>query len=157
LLKNLKYNPNVRQKSVRKKTASRICAIQVLYSSMLKKCSIQDSIEDYFCLYQNYILTQLEIKTIHLELFHDILSNIEINLELIDNFISNNLSDKWKIERLSLIELCIFRLSIYELCISQKFDRKTIINEYISMFEIFYGDVSFANAFLDNISKKKIN
>ena len=156
MLKNKKYNVNVRQESVRKKTAARICAVQVLYSSIIGKISIQEAISNFQCFYQEFILNQLDIKKIDLDLFNEILINVEKNIKLIDKIISENLSENWDIDRLSLTELSIFRLSVYELCISLKFDKKTIINEYVSMFGAFSSNVSFANGFLDNISKKKI-
>ena len=153
----LNTNGNVRQSSVRKKTASRICAVQVLYSCLFRYGSLQNKIEDFLCFYQNYILSELEIKNIELELFYEILTNVEKHKKTIDNIISDNLSNKWKIDRLSFIELCVLRLSVYEMCISKQFNVKTIINEYIGIFEVFCGDVSFANAILDRLSKVKIN
>ena len=153
----LNTSGNVRQRSVRKKTASRICAVQVLYSCLFGCSSLQNKSEEFLCFYQNYILNELEIKNIDLELFYEILTNVEKHEETIDNIISDNLSNKWKFERLSFIELCVLRLSVYEMCISKQFKVKTIINEYISIFEVFCGDVSFANAILDRFSKVKIN
>ena len=156
MLKIKKYNLNVRQLSVRKKTAARICAVQVLYSSMIGNISIQEAINNFQSFYQEYILNELNIKKIDLDLFNEILFNVEKNKKLIDKFISENLAQNWAFDRLSLTELSIFRLSVYELCISLKFDKKTIINEYVSMFGVFSSNVSFANGFLDNISKKEI-
>ena len=156
MLKIKKYNLNVRQLSVRKKTAARICAVQVLYSSMIGNISIQEAINNFQSFYQEYILNELEIKKIDLDLFNEILFNVEKNKKLIDKFISENLAQNWAFDRLSLTELSIFRLSVYELCISLKFDKKTIINEYVSMIGAFSSNVSFANGFLDNISKKEL-
>ncbi len=156
MLKIKKNNLNVRQLSVRKKTAARICAVQVLYSSMIGNISIQEAINNFQSFYQEYILNELNIKKIDLDLFNEILFNVEKNKKLIDKFISENLAQNWAFDRLSLTELSIFRLSVYELCISLKFDKKTIINEYVSMFGVFSSNVSFANGFLDNISKKEI-
>ncbi len=156
MLKNKKYNLNVRQESVRKKTAARICAIQVLYSSIIGKISIQEAISNFQCFYLEFILNELNIKNIDLDLFHEILTNVEKNKKLIDKTISENLTKNWGIDRLSLTELSIFRLSVYELCISLKFEKKTIINEYVSMIGAFSSNVSFANGFLDNISKKEL-
>ena len=156
MLKIKKNNLNVRQLSVRKKTAARICAVQVLYSSMIGNISIQEAINNFQSFYQEYILNELNIKKIDLDLFNEILFNVEKNKKLIDKFISENLAQNWAFDRLSLTELSIFRLSVYELCISLKFDKKTIINEYVSMIGAFSSNVSFANGFLDNISKKEL-
>jgi Transcription termination factor len=74
----------------------------------------------------------------------------------IDFLISKNLSDNWKINRLSINELNILRLSLFEMFVDKIFDKKTIINEYVSIFDVFSGNIDFANGFLDMISKKKL-
>ena len=155
MLKIKKNNLNVRQLSVRKKTAARICAVQVLYSSMIGNISIQEAINNFQSFYQEYILNELNIKKIDLDLFNEILFNVEKNKKLIDKFISENLAQNWAFDRLSLTELSIFRLSVYELCISLKFDKKTIINEYVSLFNNFCGEPDFANGFLNNVLKSE--
>ena len=154
MLSKLQNKTNIRPKSVRKKTAARIAAVQVLYLSMINKLDIKRAIHDYITNYQKFILTELNIKNIDLDLFEEIVFYVDKNFKKIDLFVSDNLSDKWKVERLSLIELNIIRLSVYELCVSSRFESKTIINEYISIFESFSGNVDFANGILDNMSKQ---
>ena len=156
MLSKLQNKTNIRPKSVRKKTAARIAAVQVLYLSMINKLDIKRAIHDYITNYQKFILTELNIKNIDLDLFEEIVFYVDKNFKKIDLFVSDNLSDKWKVERLSLIELNIIRLSVYELCVSSRFESKTIINEYISIFESFSGNVDFANGILDNISKQTL-
>ena len=156
MLSKLKQKNNIRVKSVRKKTAARIAAVQVLYISKINEIDILSAKHDYLTNYQKFILTELAIKNIDIDLLNEIILYVENNIKKIDIFISDNLSNKWKIERLSLTELNIIRLSVYELCVSSRFDSKTIINEYISIFESFSGNVDFANGILDNISKQTL-
>ena len=52
-------------------------------------------------------------------------------------------------------ELNILRLSIFELKFFKKFDKKTIINEYVSLFNNFCGEPDFANGFLNNVLKSE--
>ena len=156
MLSKLKQKNNIRVKSVRKKTAARIAAVQVLYISKINEIDILSAKHDYLTNYQKFILTELAIKNIDIDLLNEIILYVENNIKKIDSFISDNLSNKWKIERLSLTELNIIRLSVYELCVSSRFDSKTIINEYISIFESFSGDVDFANGILDNIAKQRL-
>ena len=66
---------------------------------------------------------------------------------------SQNLSNDWKIERLGTNELNILRLSVFELKFLKKFDSKTIINEYVSLFNNFCGEADFANGFLNSVLK----
>ena len=156
MLSKLKQKNNIRVKSVRKKTAARIAAVQVLYISKINEIDILSAKHDYLTNYQKFILTELAIKNIDIDLLNEIILYVENNIKKIDIFISDNLSNKWKIERLSLTELNIIRLSVYELCVSSRFDSKTIINEYISIFESFSGNVDFANGILDNIAKQTL-
>ena len=143
---------NIRQLSIRKKTASRICAVQVLYESSFSLNNIDHIIKNYFENYLNPILLDLSIKKIDEDLFYTIIKGVNININRIDEIITKNLSNKWSLERLSKTETSVFRLAVYELLFEQMYSNKTIINEYISIFEVFGGNTSFANGILDNIS-----
>jgi len=146
---------NIRQLSIRKKTASRICAVQVLYESSFCLNNIDFIIKSYFENYLNTILLDLNIKNIDEDLFYSIIKGVNENNLKIDEIITENLSEKWSLERLSKTEISVFRLAVYELCYEQMFCKKTVINEYISIFEAFGGNTDFANGILENISQNK--
>ena len=149
-----KYNHNTRPQSVRKKTASRICAVQVLYSSIAGEKDLDIAKKTFIDNYLIFVLKELEINNLEKKLFDELLDKTTKNSKLIDNLISSHLSKEWKLERLSVTELCILRLAVYELRISKIFDKKTIINEYVSIFNSFCGKTDFPNAFLDKVSSK---
>jgi len=153
-LKNINKK-NIRQLSVRKKTASRICAVQVLYESSFCLNNIDFIIKSYFQNYLHTILLDLNIKNIDEDLFYSIIKGVDENNFKIDEIITENLSEKWSLERLSKTEILVFRLAVYELCYEQMFSKKTVINEYISIFEAFGGNTDFANGILENISQNK--
>ena len=153
-LKNINKN-NIRQLSVRKKTASRICAVQVLYESSFCLNNIDYIIKYFFENYLNPILLDLNIKKIDEDLFYSIIKGANENNLKIEKIITENLSEKWSLERLSKTEISVFRLAVYELCYEQMFSKKTVINEYISIFEAFGGNTEFANGILENISQNK--
>ena len=142
---------NLRQKSVRKKTASRIAAIQVLYICNFNKETLKNSISIFEKNYKMYLLEELEIHEFDITLFYDLLNNYEVYKFQIDEIINNHLSKDWKIQRLGINELDILRLSVFELCFLKKFDNKTIINEYVSIFNNFCGNPDFASGFLNKI------
>ena len=73
---------------------------------------------------------------------------------IIDEIISKNLSKNWSINRLSETEKSVLRLATYELLFERKFNKITIINEYISIIRVFGGSPDFANGILENISKE---
>ena len=74
-----------------------------------------------------------------------------------DLIISEKLSVNWTINRLSETEKTVLRLATYELLFETKFKKITIINEYISIIEVFGGSPDFANGILENISKDSMN
>jgi N utilization substance protein B len=151
---NLTIKENLRHVSIRKKTASRICSTQVLYSFSFSSENIDLFIDTYLDNYLSIILKQLNLKKIDYELFYTIIKGVCDNLIQIDDIISKNLSKKWSIDRLSKTEKSILRLATYELLFEKKFKKLTIINEYISIIDVFCGDTNFANGILDNISKE---
>ena len=146
---------NIRHKSIRKKTASRIAAIQILYLHQFNDQPLLESISTYETHYKKFLLKKLNIKELDSNLLSDLLENFDKNTDTFDKIIKKNLSKDWKIGRLGTNELNILRLSIFELKFFKKFDKKTIINEYVSLFNNFCGDPDFANGFLNNVLKSK--
>ena len=146
---------NIRHKSIRKKTASRIAAIQILYLHQFNDQPLDESISTYELHYKKFLLEKLDIKELDTNLLSDLLENFDKNTDAYDTIIEKNLSKDWKIGRLGKNELNILRLSIFELKFFKKFDKKTIINEYVSLFNNFCGEPDFANGFLNNVSKSE--
>ena len=146
---------NIRHKSIRKKTASRIAAIQILYLHQFNDQPLFESISTYELHYKKFLLEKLDIKELDTNLLSDLLENFDKNTDAYDTIIEKNLSKDWKIARLGKNELNILRLSIFELKFFKKFDKKTIINEYVSLFNNFCGEPNFANGFLNNVLKSE--
>ena len=146
---------NIRHKSIRKKTASRIAAIQILYLHQYNDQPLFESISIYELHYKKFLLEKLDIKELDANLLSDLLENFDKNTDAYDTIIEKNLSKDWKIARLGKNELNILRLSIFELKFFKKFDKKTIINEYVSLFNNFCGEPDFANGFLNNVLKSE--
>ena len=146
---------NIRHKSIRKKTASRIAAIQILYLHQFNDQPLFESISIYELNYKKFLLEKLDIKELDTNLLLDLLENFDKNTDAYDTIIEKNLSKDWKIARLGKNELNILRLSIFELKFFKKFDKKTIINEYVSLFNNFCGEPDFANGFLNNVLKSE--
>ena len=146
---------NIRHKSIRKKTASRIAAIQILYLHQFNDQPLFESISIYELHYKKFLLEKLDIKELDTNLLSDLLDNFDKNTDAYDTIIEKNLSKDWKIARLGKNELNILRLSIFELKFFKKFDNKTIINEYVSLFKNFCGEPDFVNGFLNSILKNE--
>ena len=144
---------NLRHISIRKKTASRICSTQVLYGASFFNCDIDILIKSYIENYLPSILKELELKELDYELLNNIIKGVYNNITKIDKIISEKLSKNWTIDRLSETEKSVLRLATYELLFETKFKKLTIINEYISIIDVFGGSPDFANGILENISR----
>ena len=149
-----KTKENLRHISIRKKTASRIFSTQVLYGASFSNCDIEILIKSYSDHYLPSILEELELKDLDNELLKTIIRGVYKNILKIDEIISKKLSKNWSIDRLSKTEKSILRLATFELLFEKKFKKLTIINEYISIIEVFGGSPDFANGILENISKE---
>ena len=149
-----KFKENVRHVSIRKKTASRICSTQVLYGVSFSNYDIDVLINSYVVNYLPSILEELKLKDLDYELFNTIIKGVYKNILKIDEIISKKLSNNWSIDRLSETEKSVLRLATYELLFERKFKKLTLINEYISIIEVFGGSPDFANGILENISKE---
>ena len=149
-----KFKENVRHVSIRKKTASRICSTQVLYGATFSNYDIDVFINSYVVNYLPSILEELKLKDLDYELLNTIIKGVYKNILKIDEIISKKLSKNWSIERLSETEKSVLRLATYELLFERKFKKLTLINEYISIIEVFGGNPDFANGILENISKE---
>ena len=155
-MNDTKYNlkENLRHISIRKKTASRICSTQVLYGASYSNCDIDVLINSYLSNYLPKILKELNLKDLDYELLNTIIKGVYNNILKIDEIISKKLSKNWSLDRLSQTEKSVLRLATYELIFEKKFKKLTIINEYISIIEVFGGSPDFANGILENISKE---
>ena len=149
----IKLIDNIRHKSVRKKTGSRIAAIQILYLHHFNDQPLDNSILTFNKYYKKFLLEKLEIKELDHNLLHILLKNFDKKKCSYDSIIQKHLSNDWKIERLGTNELNILRLSVFELKFLKQYDYKTIINEYVSLFNNFCGEPDFANGFLNSVLK----
>tara|TARA_B100001059_G_scaffold143352_1_gene143352 strand:- start:250 stop:741 length:492 start_codon:yes stop_codon:yes gene_type:complete len=153
----LNTKDNIRHVSIIKKTASRICATQVLYGTSFVETDIDFLIKSYTENYLPSILIELGISQIDNDLLISITNGVFENRLSIDEIISEHLSEKWSFNRLSETEKSVLRLATYELCFVKRFNKITIINEYISIIESFGGNPNFANGILEKISQFKLN
>ena len=129
---------------------SREKAMKLIFSTMLTKESHGEAIETFVDNYEG------NIKEIDLEYIKEVLKGVEENREEIDELIKSNLQ-KWKIDRISKVNLSILRLAIYEMKSVSDVPEKVAINEALEITKKYSDEksVSFVNGVLDKIYKNK--
>ena len=132
-----------------KRTETRELAFRLIYSIEIQKEMDDEQVELF--LEENEIEENIEINYIK-----QIFNGIKENKDEIVELISNNLKEKWTMDRISKIDLAILKVAIYELVFS-KLPYKVVINEAVELAKK-YGDdssKSFVNGILASIVKEK--
>ena len=141
---------------------SRILAFQALFSWEASESTLEDlltfswSCKDSEVLEESPVLESEAIKDE--KLFASLLVSGTIDrITEIDQLISENLSDNWKIERINKVALAILRIAIYELKFQPDSVAKIVIDEAVNIAKQFGADDSykFINAILDKLGNNE--
>ena len=129
---------------------SRQKAMEILFSMELTKDNPQEALENYLDNYEG------DKEVLDIKYIQDILEGVYENKNSIDELISANLI-KWKIDRISKVNLCILRLAIFEAKNLEDVPEKVALNEALEICKIYSDEksVSFINGVLDKIIKQK--
>ncbi|NLB20918.1 MAG: transcription antitermination factor NusB [Clostridium sp.] len=132
---------------MRKRT--REIAMELLYQSTMNKKSAEELMDDYFEDNQDDLMEDTDM-----EYLTDVLEGVLKNKEALDTFIEKYLV-KWKLSRISKINLSILRLGTYELLYKKDIPQKVSISEAVEIAKKFSDETSgaFINGVLDKISK----
>ena len=136
---------------------TRFYAVQMLYQAEMESKSLDDIIKNAEPSVEVVLSEEISISGIDIDFFKTLLTIIKGHLSEIDKVISENLSDKWKIDRLDKVMKNILRLGIAELLYIEEIPANVIFNEYIEISKAFFekDDVSFVNGLLNAVSKLK--
>ena len=132
-----------------KRTETREITFRLIYSTEIQK-GMDDEQKDLY-IEENEIKNKEEI-----EYINTVFNGIKDNKAKIEEMISENLKEKWTIERISKIDIAILKVAIYELMYSE-LPYKIVINEAVELAKK-YGDdssKSFVNGVLASVVKKE--
>lgn len=131
-----------------KRTEIREQAFRLIYSTEIQK--IMDDEQKEIFLEENGIDNKQEMQYIDA-----IFNGVKEKSEDIKQIISENLKEKWTIDRISKIDLAILRVAIYEM-IYTDLPYKVVINEAVELAKKYGDDSSkaFVNGVLASVVKK---
>ncbi|MFH1093570.1 MAG: transcription antitermination factor NusB [Candidatus Omnitrophota bacterium] len=136
---------------MRKRTLSRECALQILYSVDIQKAApLAEVVNDYWQKHS-------EEDTIR-QFAMVVVEGTLKNLKDIDRLITEY-TDNWRIERMAVIDRNIIRMGTFELIYLEQIPPKVAINEAVELAKKFGDDESgrFVNGVLDKINKQERN
>lgn len=144
------------------KSLARYLSVQAIYQKILSKISFEEILEQFDQKHNRDIFYSFEnslCKTeqqIDFKYFEQIIKNSKINEKEINELIKNNLSEKWKIERLPILLNAILISAVSEIILSPKLSLGVVASEYISLTESFFleKESAFVNAVISNVYNK---
>ena len=126
------------------RSAARMAAVQAIFEKDLNEEAIADA---------KFLGSTFDQKKINKGVFNKVIDGFENNKEEVDEAISQNLSEKWKFERLTGILKAILRCGVAELKFTDS-PKNVVLSEYIEIADNFVeeNEVRFVNALLDKIN-----
>ncbi|MBU3180154.1 transcription antitermination factor NusB [Clostridium psychrophilum] len=126
---------------------SRETAMKLLFEMSINKENYEDIIENFK---EN---TEVDLKEIDMSYVTRVLAGVHENGKEIDKNIEKYLI-KWKLARLSKMNLAILRISTYEILFEKEIPNKVSVNEGIELAKMYGEDSS--PAFINGILAKMI-
>ncbi len=134
------------------RTETRELAFELLYSLEIQKVKQEEYNEQIEIFLTEQNISQPKVK----EYIVETVNGINKNEEKILKLISQNLKEKWSIDRLSKVNVTILKLATYEI-IYTKLPYKVVVNEAVEIAKKYGDDNSsaFINGVLANIIKQE--
>ena len=134
------------------RTETRELAFELLYSLEIQKVKQEEYNEQIEIFLTEQNISQPKVK----EYIVETVNGINKNEERILKLISQNLKEKWSIDRLSKVNVTILKLATYEI-IYTKLPYKVVVNEAVEIAKKYGDDNSsaFINGVLANIIKQE--
>ena len=128
---------------------SREEAVKLIYQMEITKDTPEEAIENFV---ENY---EIKLETIDLEYIKQIVKGVSKNKEEIDSTLQSNFV-KWKIDRISKVNLAILRVGLFEMNYVEEVPGKVAINEAVEVAKKYSDEksVAFINGVLDKIYKQ---
>ena len=131
---------------MRKRTKSRVWAVQAAYSNLLSGKGMDRTLEEFF--------NWRRIGSGNREFTKKLLLALELHLEEVDSLLAAHLKN-WSPVRLALLDRIIIRLAVTEFLYFEDIPPKVTINEYVGLAHLFGTDDSprFVNGVLDAVRR----
>ena len=138
---------------VRRRSASRVAAIQVTYQAMMSEKPVLECAPYFLAHYAADVIKSFRVKDLDHEHFNALYTGMESEAQSIDEELAGCLSDGWSMDRLTVIERAVLRAGAYELRVMPHIPARAVISEYATISDSCGCDVPFVNAVLDRVAR----
>ncbi len=138
---------------VRRRSASRLAAIQITYQSIITKQSATYFVPQFLAHYADEVSKSFRVKDLDHNHLRDLYAGVESERDELDRLIGAALSDAWSIDRLARIELAVLRCGAYELTAMPNIPARAVVSEYAALSDACGCEVGFVNAVLDGLAR----
>jgi N utilization substance protein B len=140
---------------VRKRSASRLAAVQALYQMELSGASAADAIADQARRDPDPETEGDVLPDIDQVFFGDLVRGVRDRRDEVDRMIDGALAEGWVLARLDAVLRAILRAGVCELLTRTDIDAPVIINEYIEIAKSFFdgSEPKITNGVLDRLAK----
>ena len=146
-------NSQLKAVPVRRRSAARLAAIQIIYQSLMTGQSAVDFAPQFLSHYADEVSKSLGVKDLDHGHFLDLYTGVEAGRDEIDQVIGAALSHSWSIERLVRIELAVLRCGAHELISMSHIPARAVVSEYAALSDACGCEVGFVNAVLDGLAR----
>ena len=151
---NSEDNEKRRPKSVRRRSASRLAAVQTLFQSKTSKQSVTDIVPQFQDHFLPELLQEFELDRIDTEHYTTLVFHATDRNDEIDDAIRPLLRQDWSVERLGSVERSVIGAAMIELMETPHVPARAVITEYTAIADSCGGDSDFVNAILDRLARQ---
>ena len=142
-----------RPASVRRRSASRLAAVQTLFQVWASGLPATEVIPSFRARFLPALLDDFGIDRFDEEHYSGIVSATLDRTEEIDAVLAPMLKDGWTLDRISGVERSALRAAFVELESMPHVPARTVAGEYTAIAEACGGDHAFVNAVLDRMAR----
>lgn len=133
--------------SFKRRRESRLAAVQAIYQLEQMQNSSEAVIQQFLSHYEPHFQEEI----FDIELFQELVTGTQRNLQEIDTLIESVLNTDWRLERLDAVLRSILRIGFFELNFSPLTPVAILINDYVEIAKQFFEgrESGFINSALD--------
>lgn len=145
---------SARKTSYRKRSASRLAAVQALYQIDMSGASVDAALRDQVARSRDAEAEARPAGGLDEAFLSELVRGACDRRGDVDGMVEAALSDSWTIDRLEVVLRAILRAGAYELLGRPDIDAPVIISEYVEMAKAFFdgGEPKLVNGVLDRLA-----